>query len=563
MWQARNRKRFVILLMGWVCLILGVVIGATRTYHAVKRWRAQQLAAQSTVCLAKSNLLESQRKVQAALLLDPKEPAVLRAAVKTQAAAGRMGAIPIWQRLLALGQASIQDRRDYVEFCLKLKRLTLAEAELRKLTLEFPHDAANLWLFSQLSLARGDVFQSIEFASQAVDSEPSNRRYRLFLNSVQFDTEDPSVRQAVRQRVWEIAQGPDAVGLEAIVFLARRSDLCPSEIGKVFGLFEKHSEAIRTHWLLRLDLELRLEPTRKAALLQAAEERSRTGTETEFAEFIVWLNGHREFEQVLKSLPMDRAMQRRDLFILRMDALGGLDRWQEIQGILGRANLPVSPTLLQAFKARTLSQLGQTNDAGFAWRRALQAAADHVEELEFLFEYACRNQEPTCAIRAYRTLLRVAPDALPTQAALPQFLAQRGATTDLRDLAEELSSRSPQIAAFRNDLAYLNLLLGKDIEASKRIAEGLVAENPWFLSMRTTLALACLRLNEPARALEAYGEVRHDWTHAMPAHQAVYIATLFANQKSDRARQMVANLPLESLRVEERALIPVSLMRDL
>jgi hypothetical protein len=59
------------------------------------------------------------------------------------------------------------------------------------------------------------------------------------------------------------------------------------------------------------------------------------------------------------------------------------------------------------------------------------------------------------------------------------------------------------VPATENDLAYLNLLLKNEVDASGHIAEKLVREHPQMLAYRTTLALAYLRSNDAAGAKKA------------------------------------------------------------
>src|SRR5207244_1353998 len=63
-------------------------------------------------------------------------------------------------------------------------------------------------------------------------------------------------------------------------------------------------------------------------------------------------------------------------------------------------------------------------------------------------------------------------------------------TRELRDLLGEMVRRWPNEVALQNDHAYLNLLLGTELAASRQTAELLMKQFPESLPYRTTFALA-------------------------------------------------------------------------
>jgi hypothetical protein len=114
--------------------------------------------------------------------------------------------------------------------------------------------------------------------------------------------------------------------------------------------------------------------------------------------------------------------------------------------------------------------------------------------------------------------------------------------------------RWPKDTAISNDLAYLNALLGVDLEKARDTALTLVQAAPHSLPHRTALALAELRLGRAAEAAKVYDGLRIDWQGAAPGAVAVYSAVLRANGRAAEAAPLLAALPAEALRPEEQAL---------
>jgi hypothetical protein len=98
-------------------------------------------------------------------------------------------------------------------------------------------------------------------------------------------------------------------------------------------------------------------------------------------------------------------------------------------------------------------------------------------------------------------------------------------------------------------------LLGDDLAESRRAAEELVSRYPDSLAHRTTLALACYRMNDTAAARRVYEGRDYDWRLALPGHRAVYAAVLAANGQAADARNQVRTIPREHLRQEELELV--------
>ena len=90
---------------------------------------------------------------------------------------------------------------------------------------------------------------------------------------------------------------------------------------------------------------------------------------------------------------------------------------------------------------------------------------------------------------------------------------------------------------------------------NQQIAIQLVNQFPSYLSHRTTLALAALRMNEPAAALDVYKGLDVKWELAPMRFKAIYAAVLNANGQKEEALKIIQSLRPETLRLEEQQLI--------
>ncbi|MBI3850769.1 MAG: hypothetical protein HY298_10925 [Verrucomicrobia bacterium] len=553
--RTARRRRLVILSLIVLVILVAGFFGAPPAYHSFTGWRSKRLAAQAERLTSQNQLPQAVQKAQAAFLLNRSEPAALHAMARALTAATNAAALPFWQQLSLTGQATDDDRRAFVELAMRTGALGLAADELRKLLASGPNQPVNLWLASQLYAALGDYAQTVNYATRARLHDPSNKQYQLFLASLWFGSSEPEQREEARKNVWSLAREESRIGLDALSFLTRRQDLTAEQRRELIALLKQNPLSGTTQQLLALDQRLHLEPDQRAGILDQALTQYKGADPATLAQFAVWLNQHEQFQRTLLALPLEAALKRKELFIPHLDALAALGRWEELDKILDTKQTPLEPVFFEGFRARCAMQLGKSTSAALHWNRALWYAERNPEQLTWLALYADKCGAAAPAKKACRSWIACAADVRPAYQTLQQFTAKSGTTEELRDLLGEMLKRWPADPALRNDHAYLNLLLAKDLSAARLTAEELVQQFPEILPYRTTLALACYRLKDYPAALRVYEGRHYDWGQALPGNRAVYAAVLAANGKLDEARHQARNLPRLQLRDEEFELI--------
>jgi DNA-binding SARP family transcriptional activator len=173
----------------------------------------------------------------------------------------------------------------------------------------------------------------------------------------------------------------------------------------------------------------------------------------------------------------------------------------------------------------------------------------------YVADYAEKIGETDEARKVFERLTGVPEYSDRAYAGLIRIAERNGGTRTLREIMRDLSARHPDDPAPQNDLAYLNLLLNERVEASKETAEALHKAHPNVMAYRNTLALAYLRLDDPASARKLYEDLNLDWKMLQPGWQAVHAAVIGANGDAQNARVLAKEIPLNALKPEEHALI--------
>ena len=332
---------------------------------------------------------------------------------------------------------------------------------------------------------------------------------------------------------------------------------------------ENHPDARPYHKLLALEVRARRDPAltdqyvadaverfgNAARLAQTYQGGAELADETLLA-LAGWLNKIGRPAKTLEVLPEARASQRQDLSLQYINALAGLQRWNEIKDLLMSERFPIEPMFQHVYLAAAQKQLGSATGATNEWQRALEVAKT-PEKLMALAQYAEQNSTNDIADAAYSAAIKVEPKTRGAYDGRLRLALAAGHTAEAQKIAAEIAQVWPDDTAARNQDAYLRLLLGASngaAEAAEREADILVKKQPFNWLVRATLGLARLRLGKNKEALAAIREPRVTGVEP-PGPLAVRAAILAANGYEDGARNDARLVSAKPLLPEERALI--------
>ena len=555
--QARKRRRNWLAILGAVLAVLGVVAFEYPTIHNwVQGIRSRRMAAKAEAEILAGNVDEAVNKARTAYHTKPDEPAAIRIAAKVQRLVGQPGAaVPLWKELLQAGAMRPEDRRPYAEDLLTSGAIADAGNEIEGLLKDGKVDSALYRLAARWAATEGNAEKAREYGAKAVELDADNPESRLLQALLQLAAGTDALREKGIQAMLELGNDPSREGLEALRQLGTMRGTSLELAAKVARLILQHPLATDQHRILAFNLDLDTHPSEKAARLDAAVESYRKAAPAARCAFGMWLNAHGEFERNLALLPVGEAFKRKDMLLLHLDSLAGLGRWGEIERILEMKDVPLYEAIKELYLARSAEELGSKPVAKFHWQKAHLAAATSPEQMREIAIYAEKCGRPEQAELAYRSLSSNGSTARMAMEGLLKIARGRGDSEMLCDILGKMRTRWPHDDAVKNDLAYFNLLRGKAVDESMAIASELVTRSPRSLPHLTTLALAAIRKNDPARALAVYQGLDIPWEKIASSQRAVHAAVLGINGRTAEAAAEVAALPWEELHPEERELV--------
>lgn len=556
--RSRPRKKRALVWILILVLLVAAGVGAKFSYHWLKAQRAEQFAAQGETFVQAGKWNEAAEKYRAALQLDPLGYRGLRGAAALASKLERPEAVDLWEQVAKLPQCTVQDRQEYADLLVKLGRLKPAEKIIADLLKSDP-DTKTLTIASQYERKFGDNAKAIEFARVAVNRAPADDLVRFQLAELLAAAPDAQQHDEARKILWELSGKEGPARKAAVEALARAPELSSEEQGRVVQMFETLQSASVLDSLLSADLRLQLHPEQADQIYDQTITHWNRGATTEIVDLARWLNLHQQGERVLSLISIERAFQDNQLLLSRLDALASLQRWSDIDSLLGHPDLTLDPSVLESFRARAASERNSSLDAEMHWNHALSLAGGDPYKLRFVANFAEQSHASSVALKAYDQLAKYPEHADFAYRATQRMSARTGDVAVQRAAAEKIAAHAADDPNAAAQLAYLNLLTGKDVDANLAIAKALVEKYPDRLSYRVAAALGFLRQHDPGLALAQFkgpaGAPPIEWPKTPPPWRAVYAATLLANEQSDAAREIIAGIPTDKLTPEERALI--------
>jgi len=597
-----KRRTILIVSVALVLLLVAGYFGGRPGINAVKAWQARRHAANAFAYINKQNWTDARKEATAAYQLRPTEPQALRAVARFLSRTRQPDALEFWQQLEKIAPLTREDRQDEAAVAIVAGETTRAETAVHTLLESKDVDPGSWLLAAQLSIQKGVADDAMSALRKTFThpraTEQQQLQAALLELSLGSGTAGPDERATdAWLRIEKISKGKSATALDALVLLARRElSTSPSTTQPLNGStgaelpqrLASHPLSRAPQKLLSLDLVDHATPSRHDELIAEGIVQWKDGDSDDLLALATWLSGKTEFQKTLETIPLEKALLSRELFLQYVDALGGLGRWSEIKQLLESERYPLDPVVQLMYLARCNAQLGEKTAAENNWQRALESAGGDVGKLISLGEYAEKNGIVDVAQSAFSAAATEAPKLRAVQQGRLRIAQRGGDTKKIHAILADMLKIWPNDAAVQNDEAYTRLLLldsnSRNDEARmtndekenaehrtsaektlnpqpstlnelEQLAANLVAKNPRSMPHRTLLALARLKQHRATEALAVYENITVARGALTPPALAVHAAVLAANGHTEEARAEAAQIKPEQLLAEEKALL--------
>ncbi len=549
--QKKGPRRWILALV----IIVALTAGGVLAYQLVKARRVDRFVSAGDSLRKADKLNEAAVQYSVALQLDPQNYGALSGAARLASQVDRPEAIELWQKVMQLRKATLQDREDYAEVLIKNNRLALAEKLLGPLLKNNP-DTRTLRLASRYSTKIGDNAKALEFMRIAAKQTADDDATRFQLAELLAQSTDSSEQAEARKILWDLAGKSNSYKQVAVEALAAAPQLTADEQARlVRELSDLNAKTIKDD-LLGADLRMQLHPDEGTHIYREEIDRWQNAKTEDLIQLARWLNIHQQPELVLSSFPVERAFENNQLLLTRLDAMAILQRWNDIDELLTQTEVTLDPSVIESFHARTAQEKNAPLDAEVHWSHAISLAVSDPYKLRFVANFAEQSHATAVALKAYEQLARFPEQADLAYRGIERIGQKSGDISAQRSAIAKISARTPEDPNAADQLAYLNLLLGEDVTKNFATAKKLSEQYPNRLSYHVTTALGYLRQHNAAAALAEFnGPVVIDWKQTLPGWRAVYAAALLGTGRNDEARKIIETIPRDQLNPQEQVLI--------
>ena len=537
-------------------LILWVAIPPA--YHRLKVWRAMKFLAQSEVAANEGNIPKSIGLMRRAILMVPNEDAVFRKVRLFNASFGDPNALTSLQSLMLEKQATPQELLTLAEQALKSDNTVIAKAALDQL--EEDHSVRKIIVQMRLLDKENNLKAALDLAKKELPALAPEDAEKVLLATAELTLQ--SDVPASRQILMQLVDKNSATGIAALRLLASQSLANRAaeslKADKVADKLLAHPMHTPDDALLALDLRLLENPAAKPALLAQSMAERASRPPDEALAFARWLNRRLHYKESVDFIGRERAASNADWLLLYLDALAGLERWNDIFTMLDADTIiGLSDSIRLLFLARAAEKSGNRESADASWREMqLGLAYEKPEVVSFIAAYALRIGEREQAIKAYTSLSHRKETALEGYLGLIRCWPQNTPAAELLPFYKEFTESFPMLAEAKSDQTYLKLLTNEKPATTAAIAKEFYDTTPQSLASLSVAALGLLKTGNPSAADALYEGKSIPWLSAPAAWKTVRAAVLYAIGKKKEADELVRTINKSQLRPEERALLP-------
>ena len=537
-----------------ILLVAGAFLVAP-TYRHFKLWRAHQLSETALELMDNPETLQQAwEKAYAAYNLYPFDDVVTRTLARVTTLTDPSMALGFWQEASRLSGGSVDDRKGIIETALAINRFDLAQEHLFEMEEELAQDSEYLFLKARFLAQTNSVEKAITVVLQVLQLEDVPEKAHFYY--VQLSQTAPYMRE--RQEgiayLWELAGRSDQLGLSALRNLTRYPGVGTEETRELVRRLERHPLSEREDRLLQLELKLRLPEIEPRQVVGEAKELFAFEGEGQLTELGRWLNRQKLFEFTIEEVDLNSALQRQDLFLVRVDAMSVLDQWELIGELLSRHETPLESYIKNLFLSRVYLETKQTRRSDIAWDRAVLLAARDPQKLQYLANYGLRLDLPRA--RAPLEKLTQIPSSMRKAYESLLLLEQRaGNTVALQNLLKRMQVIYPEEPAVINDIAYLSLLLDQNVADALASAREMVERNPLLLAHLVTLSFAHLSSGDPGAAMYVFDGLTIDWQTAQSRWRIIIASVLQANGYREKVEKVLLGLDTQNLLPEEKKIL--------
>ncbi len=563
--QARKRRRMgsskkaFLIFVGIPFLGIAALLAQKFGYPRFKVYRGRQLAAEASALLFAGKTNEAIVPLKAANRFAPNDPGVVRLRAQYLFRINPVAALQDWQTLSALGEATFEDKVNFLETTVALHRADVSAPLLTELA---PAQATNSRIL-RLGITHltetGFQDRAIGLARFAFSQDPLDLTNQFTLGNLLVGNTNKPMADEGLALLTDVARVPSPLRTIAINRLVASGQLNSAQIPELLAILELNLGNI-TNSINAMTLRWQARTNERPEI--AAKAKAQLTSESSTTNSILlasWLL-QRDPAGLLEVLPEDRALLDPTLGVQHAEALAQTGKWQDLAAFLRKSERRIPDFSHLIMRARLAAAEGRATDAENLLQGAADLTARNPEALIYIARTAEELSLPDAAIRVWTRLTEVQQLMLAAGGQALRLAKDRDQLEAEITVLSRLSKFAPNDLRLAAELAEREALNGSNLDNSETALKKVLDEekdsepsrNRRFVS---ALALVRLRKGDAASALSTFEEGSPEWSKLSSREQVTYVAILGANQQREAARRYARQIEIASLKRQEKELV--------
>lgn len=556
---ARHRKPWITWILGFL-LVFGAtawVIGprvVSKTYTLIARYYADQ----AVLHVQAKKWIEANDALSLAQQWKPDDPQVIRVLADFLVAGNADPALTL-HTLRQLEWMGLVNEEDYLrmgQIYVQLGEVTNAKKTLAKLSGATQKKRPALEVHANIQRLEGKIKEAEQTLRYALSLDQNDPMCRLRLALLDQQAGFIEMRKNSRDTLWQLTHGKDRAALQAIDYLSKDSQLTKAEVETLLEVSRNHPEKTQELHFNVLSAFLRVSPqTRDAVFAGEIDRHQNLGSEN-LAPLLYWLLKENQPQMVLAMKTGDFYTKSEILIEPYLQALGALNRWEEVDKLLAKpAGMPISSSFIALWRARATQHTDRDNlrtrqhlnivyeSSGHGRDGPMAAAAVAIAEEAGLYDLAAKFYE---GLALYQPKSKV-----PMMEKVLEMAMRARDGNQVLEVCKRLLEVSPGNQQFADRLLYMHLVSGSELELNviklKPVNKG-VPQRTEDLFLH---ALAAYRLGD-LDSLRLYLDQIPQVESLSAGQRAVHAGLLSISGKVGEAFQMAERIPSLLLLKEEK-----------
>lgn len=521
-------------------------------YRLLSKYRAGQMASGAQEYLAEGKVREALLRAQSALRLEPEGPEAWRSMAAVMEAIGNPLALGCYEKLVTLGVATDEDRRNYVQAALRLGQSSMARSQAE--VLKQSGDAGFVDFVAAEDAMRAGRVEAAEQALRKVpSSSAAHGEARLLLAQLLAAREEAEARDEALVIFRELSQGDDRVAAAALAAGLTSGVVPEGERTAWADRLEKHAGGDEKTFLVVQSARLAADPSARPQLLEAVMTHfTGRGVERK-TPAVIWLNSLQEYDLALRLVSSQEALSNTDAFVAWLDTLAGKGDWPRVESALAGEKIPLQGVSLEMFRARAARMTGKEGAARQGYQRAVNTALRQPQQIGAVMAFLENDGQLEVLRETFVAGLADPATAESSKLGLVGVEKRSRDAAKMRDLLRKLQDALPEDNEVKSAAVYYDLVLGGRGLASEawRMREA----EPDNFGRRAVHALAVLQEGFPEKAVRVFDGLSVRSDQITPEQKAIVVSVLAANGRMDQAQAMASTLDENDLTREEAAMV--------